>query len=191
MLRRWPPLRPGAKETFERLASALWFAGVCLLLYLTIHAQLARAAEFPKDIGAGTLLFQAGDRYEPAAPLATDVRMSIAGVVARVTVAQRFYNDGTEWAEAVYAFPLPDDAAIDHLQMRVGDRVIEGEIHEREQAEQIYGAARAAGKPASLVRQSTPNLFTTAVANIGPGESIDITCRPRATTRASSRCASR
>jgi Ca-activated chloride channel family protein len=183
MLRRWPPLPPGAKDTFERLVSALWFAGVCLLLYLTIHAQLARAAEFPKDIGAGTLLFQAGDRLEPAEPLATDVRMSIAGIVARVTVAQRFHNPGTEWAEAVYAFPLPDDAAVDRLQMRVGERIIEGEIHEREQAEKIYGAAREAGQRASIVRQSTPNLFTTAVANIGPGESIDITIEYLQTAR--------
>ncbi len=175
MVRRMPPLPPSVKETLERIAVALWFAGVCWLLYMTLHAQLARAAEFPQDIGAGTLLFQAADSYAPAAPLATDVRMSVAGVVARVTVAQRFRNPGSEWAEAVYAFPLPDDAAVDRLQMKIGERVVEGEIHEREQAERIYGAARAAGQRASLMRQSTPNLFTTAVANIAPGESIDIT----------------
>ena len=150
---------------------------------MTLHAQLARAAEFPQDIGAGTLLFQAADGYAPAAPLATDVRMSVAGVVARVTVAQRFRNPGSEWAEAVYAFPLPDDAAVDRLQMKIGERVVEGEIHEREQAERIYGAARAAGQRASLVRQSTPNLFTTAVANIAPGESIDITIEYLQTAR--------
>ena len=183
MVRRMPPLPPGVKETLERLVAVLWFAGVCLLLYMTLHAQLARAAEFPQDIGAGTLLFQAADGYAPAAPLATDVRMSVAGVVARVTVAQRFRNPGTEWAEAVYAFPLPDDAAVDRLQMRIGERVVEGEIHEREQAERIYGAARAAGQRASLVRQSTPNLFTTAVANIAPGESIDITIEYLQTAR--------
>jgi Ca-activated chloride channel homolog len=171
----WPPLPPGVKETLERLAFALWFAGVCVLLYLTLQAQLARAAEFPKDIGAGTLLFESGDGFDPAAPLSTDVRMSVAGVVARVSVAQRFRNPGGNWAEAVYAFPLPDDAAVDRLLMKIGERVIEGEIHEREQAERIFGTARAAGQRASLVRQDTPNLFTTAVANIAPGESIDIT----------------
>ena len=29
MVRRMPPLPPGVKETLERLAVALWFAGVC------------------------------------------------------------------------------------------------------------------------------------------------------------------
>ncbi len=171
----WPPLPPNVKATLERLAFALWFAGVCALLYLTLQAQLARAAEFPKHIGAGTLLFESGNGFDPAAPLSTDVRMSVAGIVARVSVAQRFRNPGANWAEAVYAFPLPDDAAVDRLLMKIGERVIEGEIHEREQAERIYGTARAAGQRASLVRQDTPNLFTTAVANIAPGESIDIT----------------
>ena len=71
--------------------------------------------------------------------------------------------------------PLPDDAAVDTLKMTIGERVIEGEIHERAQAEKIYGEARAAGQHASLVRQTSANLFTTAVANIGPGESLDIT----------------
>jgi hypothetical protein len=46
--RSLPPLPPGIKETLERLAAALWYAGVCLLLYLTLQAQLARAAEFPQ-----------------------------------------------------------------------------------------------------------------------------------------------
>jgi len=183
MVKRLPSLPPGTKEALERLALALWFAAIGALFYLTLHAQLARAAEFPKDIGTGTLLFQLGNDFAPAAPLSTDVRMSVAGVVARVAVTQRFRNPGAEWAEAIYAFPLPDDAAVDRLQMKIGERVVEGEIHEREQAEKIYGAARAAGQRASLVRQSTPNLFTTSVANIAPGESIDITIEYLQTAR--------
>ena len=61
--------------------------------------------------------------------------------------------------------------------------MIEGEIHERAQAEKIYGEARAAGQHASLVRQTSANFFTTAVANIGPGESIDITIEYLQTAR--------
>ena len=168
----------------EDWAGILFAIGVGLLLYATLHTQLARAAEFPKDVGAGTLLFQTADGgFDPSAPLSTDVRISVAGVVARVAIAQRFRNTGTTWAEAVYALPLPDDAAVDTLKMTVGDRVIEGEIHERAQAEKIYGEARAAGQHASLVRQTSANLFTTAVANIGPGESIDITIEYLQTAR--------
>ena len=79
--------------------------------------------------------------------------------------------------------PLPDDAAVDRLSMKIGERIIEGEIHERQQAERIYGEARAAGQRASLVRQTSANLFTTAVANIAPGEHIDITIEYLQTAR--------
>ena len=76
--------------------------------------------------------------YASTPPLSTDMRVSIAGVVARVSIVQTFANTGGEFSEAVYALPLPDDAAVDRLTMKVGDRVVEGEIHEREQAEHVY-----------------------------------------------------
>ena len=167
----------------EELATAVWLACVICWVLLVFVTQAARAADFP-PVGAGTLLFtSASGGYTASAPLSTDIQVSIAGVVARVAVVQRFANDGGGFAEAVYALPLPDDAAVDRLTMRVGDRVIEGEIREREQAEHVYSAARAAGQRASLVRQNTPNLFTTAVANIGPGESIEITIEYLQTAR--------
>jgi Ca-activated chloride channel family protein len=180
----WTALSPRVLEELEAWGGVLLALTAALLLYATLKAQAAQAAEFPSELGAPTLLFQAADGgYAAAAPLQTDLRISVAGVVARVRVAQRFRNDGTSYVEAVYALPLPDDAAVDRLLMQIGDRVIEGEIHERQQAERIYGEARAAGQRASLVRQTSANLFTTAVANIGPGESIDITIEYLQTAR--------
>ena len=161
-------LRGAARPSGRRLASA-----ACVTL-AALWFRSAAAAELPADIGSGTLLFRSEAGFDAAAPLSTDVHISVAGIVARVAVAQRFRNGGPEWAEAVYAFPLPDGAAVDRLTMRVGERSIEGEIREKEQAERVYREARDAGQPASLVTQTTPNLFTTAVANIAPGESIDI-----------------
>lgn len=142
----------------------------------------AAGAESLDGIGAGTLLlrpaesgFDAGESgFEPAAPLATDVTMEISGVIARVTVEQRFRNTTSGWVEALYVFPLPDDAAVDRLRMRIGERMIEGEIKERARAEAIYREARDTGRRASLVSETTANLFTTSVANIGPGEEIDV-----------------
>jgi Ca-activated chloride channel family protein len=148
--------------------------GICWLVLATINSQVARASGFP-EVGAGTLLIHSAAGFNPAAPLSTDVRISVAGIVARVAMTQRFRNPGNTSIEAVYAFPLPDEAAVDRLLMRIGERLIEGEIREREQAERIYTEARNAGQRASLVTQTTPNLFTTAVANIGPGEIVEIT----------------
>ena len=160
-------------RVLKKIAFFLWMAGIGWLVLATITAQVARASGFP-EVGAGTLLIHSSAGFDPAAPLSTDVRISVAGIVARVAVTQRFRNPGAMPIEAVYAFPLPDEAAVDRLSMRIGERLIEGEIREREEAERVYTQARDAGQRASIVTQSTPNLFTTAVANIGPGEIIEI-----------------
>ena len=92
--------------------------------------------------------------------------------MARATVRQTFRNATDEWVEGVYVFPLPEQAAVDHLLMKVGERTIEGRIREREQAKAEYQQARDSGRKASLVEQERPNIFTTSVANLGPGESL-------------------
>jgi Ca-activated chloride channel family protein len=147
---------------------------VCLLASFLIfgHRQAAAA----EDIGAGTLTFTAENQQSFDAPrLHTEVQMKITGIVARVEVHQRFENPGEQWVEGVYAFPLPENSAVDRLRMTVGERVIVGEIHEKVEAQQLYEQAKASGRTASLVQQHRANLFRTSVANIGPHEVIDVT----------------
>lgn len=116
----------------------------------------------------------AADGYTMAPLLNTDVNIQVNGLVARVSVMQEFENDSADWVEGTYVFPLPDTAAVDHLRMYIGDRFIEGEIREKAEARKEYEAARASGKKTSLVEQQRANLFTTAVANIAPGEKVII-----------------
>jgi Ca-activated chloride channel family protein len=92
--------------------------------------------------------------------------------VARVKVRQEFRNEGGEWVEGIYVFPLPDKAAVDRMRLHIGGRFIEGEIREKEQAKKEYEQARQNGKKASLVQQQRANLFTTSVANVAPGELV-------------------
>jgi Ca-activated chloride channel family protein len=120
------------------------------------------------------LLVPAADGYTTAPLLNTDVNIQVNGLVARVSVMQEFENDSADWVEGTYVFPLPDTAAVDHLRMYIGDRFIEGEIREKEQARKEYEAAKASGRKTSLVEQQRANLFTTAVANIAPGEKVII-----------------
>jgi Ca-activated chloride channel family protein len=120
----------------------------------------------------GSLLMRMADGYQTAALLDTNVNITVNGLVARVSVMQEFRNEGTEWVEGIYVFPLPDEAAVDHMRLYVGDRFIEGEIREKEQARKEYEQAKREGKKTSLVEQQRANLFTTSVANIGPGETV-------------------
>ncbi len=128
------------------------------------------------DAEQGSLLLRTerAGVFLPAPVLETEVRIRAAGLLARATVTQRFHNPTDEWLEGVYVFPLPDGAAVDGLRMIVGERIVEGRIEEREEAKRVYSEARAQGKKASLVEQERPNIFTTSVANIGPGENIEI-----------------
>ncbi len=108
----------------------------------------------------------------PAVRLGTDIVADVDGQTARVTVTQAFRNTSDEWMEATYLYPLPDDGAVDTLKMVVGDRVFEGEIKPREEAQQIYEEAKANGQKAGLVEQSRPNMFRNSIANVGPGETV-------------------
>jgi Ca-activated chloride channel family protein len=128
------------------------------------------------DVEGGCLLLatEVDGVYLPAPGQETEVTIRVAGPVARAEVRQRFRNPTNAWVEGVYVFPLPDGAAVDGLRMVVGDRVIEGEVREREEAAAVYEAARREGRRASLVEQERPNLFTTSVANLGPGEELEV-----------------
>jgi Ca-activated chloride channel family protein len=105
----------------------------------------------------------------------TDVKAEVSGALARVTVTQRFVNPYKDKIEAVYTFPLPQNAAVDDMTMVVGSRTVRGKIKRREEARALYEAARAAGHVASLLDQERPNIFTQSVANIMPGEQVRIT----------------
>ncbi|HAP92887.1 MAG TPA: hypothetical protein DCM52_05325, partial [Gammaproteobacteria bacterium] len=56
--------------------------------------------------------------------------MDITGTINRVKLTQTFTNPSNDWVEGVYVFPLPADSAVDHLDMIIGKRIIEGQIKE-------------------------------------------------------------
>lgn len=129
-----------------------------------------------KAPGCGALLCKL-PRQEETIPVPlehTDVNASISAYIATVDVSQKFANPFDEKIEAVYVFPLPQNAAINEFLMTVGDRKIRGIIRDRDEAKKIYDAAKRRGHVASLLTQERPNIFTQKVANIEPGKNIDI-----------------
>lgn len=165
---------------FSALAAGLGVSAllVLLILSLSLATPVAHAAETetmrPSDATSGSFLVRVrpSGTYVQSPTLATDVAIKVSGMVARVTVSQQFHNASQEWVEGIYVFPLPENAAVDRLRMKVGERIIDGQIREREQARAQYEAARQAGKRASLIEQERPNIFTSSVANLGPGETL-------------------
>ena len=111
-------------------------------------------------------------RHTDATRLGMDVDLIVSGPTIRARVTQIFRNPTQNWVEATYVYPLPAGGAVDTLKMVVGDRVIIGDIKERQQARVIYEQARQNGQRAALTEQERPNIFTNSVANIGPGETV-------------------
>ncbi len=157
----------------------------CIIIFLLLGSlSQAGAVEVPEenrtitydDLQRGELLIPATKkgRFTPAPLLDQQVRIFISGMTAKAVVRQQFENRSSEWIEAVYAFPLPDESAVEKLRMQVGERIIEGEIKEKKEAKKIYEKAKSEGKKSSLLVQRRPNIFTTSVANIGPGERITV-----------------
>ena len=151
-------------------------ASFLLILFAFTFAPSAFAQDDSQRATPGSLgAFGVKGRARGLCPLKhTDVRASVAGFLARVTVTQEFENPFKEKIEAVYTFPLPQAAAVDDMTMEVGGRTVKGKIMRREEAKQVYRTARDAGQVASLLDQERPNVFTQSVANVMPGESVTV-----------------
>jgi Ca-activated chloride channel family protein len=128
----------------------------------------------PGEMRAGSLLLRSTElgAFVEAPRVGTDVDITVSGPTARARVTQVFRNPTEGWVEAVYVYPLPEGGAVDSLRMVIRDRVVIGDIKERKEARAIYEEAKAAGRKTTLLEQERPNLFTNAVANIGPGETV-------------------
>jgi len=151
-------------------------AALAVLLALALTAGFAVTAAGAPPITQGSLqVTDAEGRWVGQCPLKhTEVHGEISGFLARVRVVQLFTNPYQDKIEAVYTFPLPQNAAVDDMTLTVGDRTVRGRIKTREEARAVYEAARAAGHVAGLLDQERPNIFTQSVANIMPGQQVRI-----------------
>ena len=104
----------------------------------------------------------------------TSAEVRISGVIAAVTVKQRYRNRGIDPIEAIYLFPASTRAVVNAMKMTIGERVIEATIQEKHKAKAIYQQAKDEGKRTSLLEQQRPNVFQMNVANILPGDTVEV-----------------
>ena len=154
---------------------------ILLAIFLSVLGPAVKAAPSfelekmrPSQARAGALLLELEGGMRAAPTLSTDVEVHVTGMIARTRVVQRFHNPTPDWVEGIYVFPLPERSAVDAMRMIVGGRVLEGEIQTRAEAVTTYQKAKSEGRKATLVEQERPNLFTTSVANLGPGEDVQV-----------------
>jgi len=170
----WHAIKPSILRAMRMAAAILVGIAAFFLSFERGHSAPGDAALLrgPGDARSGSLLLKTDNGYADANRLGIDVDLTVSGPTIRARVTQIFRNPTQDWVEATYVYPLPDGAAVDTLKMEIGDKVVVGDIKERQQARIIYEQARASGQKAALTEQERPNIFTNSVANIGPGETV-------------------
>src|SRR5215216_1884697 len=164
------------REIFPKLLLTLSLVVIALpVLIVSFVSSTTVSAQTGETSGSLTVIDGEGKPSRMCPLKHTDVKAEISGFISRVVVTQQFENPFKEKIEAVYAFPLPQNAAVDDMTMIVGERTVRGKILPREEAQAVYEAARAGGQVASLLDQERPNVFTQSVANILPGEKVVVT----------------
>jgi len=151
-----------------------------LIFLITNFMPLPTLAEggLYDDITTGSLKTVSGDGDVLELPLKhTAVKAEIDGSIAQVVVEQEFHNPFSDPIEAIYVFPLPEDAAVDQMEMHIGDKIVKAVIKTSEEARQTYEEAKRQGQRTALLEQERPNIFTQSVANIMPGDQITIQIR--------------
>lgn len=151
----------------------------CLLRGAPVRAQRS-------DDGTGALRGTAGGRSVELPLVEMRAELYVTGPLLHAIVTQRFENPYDASVDADYTFPLPDRAAVDAMELHVGARVIVAEVREKQAARAEFEQAKREGKRASLVEQQRPNLFSTRVANIAAGETVNVRLEYREELRATS-----
>ncbi len=130
------------------------------------------------DVGGGELRVDGADEAGVSGALVLEesaILAEVNGGLARVALTQWFANPYDQPISATYLLPLPQNAAVDRMELVCGDRHVEGIVLERAAAKDLYEEARAEGRKAALLEQERTNLFTQSIANLCPGEEVELT----------------
>ncbi len=106
---------------------------------------------------------------------AVRVAASTSGGIACSTLVQTYRNPYAEPLEVVYTLPLPADGAVIGYTMRLGERVIRGEVRPREEAKEAYEKAMFEGRSAALLEQDRDDTFTQRLGSLPAGQHAEIT----------------
>ncbi|CAF3121684.1 unnamed protein product [Rotaria socialis] len=105
------------------------------------------------------------------------VEATIRSFAADVTIKQVFRNDEATPIEAVYCFPIEEQAAVYAFVAHIDDREIIANLKEKQEAQQEYSDALRQGQGAYLLEQNekSQDNFIINVGGLLPGKECHIT----------------
>ncbi len=118
--------------------------------------------------------FSEGKKVENLPLAMTKVDITVAGVIADVSLTQTYENRGNVPIEAIYVFPASARASVYSVTMTIGNRVVVANIQERQKARAVYEQAKTEGRSATLLEQQDVGAFRMNLANVLPGDKIKV-----------------
>lgn len=149
-------------------------AALTVMLALTPHAQAQPAVHPDKTLSPYFVVPGSDGDAPPLLLQGTEVDIQVAGVIANVKVLQVYHNQSDHPINPTYVFPASTRAAVHGLTMRIGSKQIRAQIKERQAARREFERAEAAGKTATLLEQERANVFRMSLANVMPGDRIEV-----------------
>jgi Ca-activated chloride channel family protein len=167
--------KTGKEETEMHLISKGFLPFIfAMALFSSVSAQGQPMEETNKTLSP-YFFVKSDDASVDQLPLkSTSADVKVTGVIADVVVTQIYKNEGKKPLEAIYIFPASTRAAVHGMKMTIGKRTIIAKIQERKEARRQYEEAKQQGRSASLLEQQRPNVFQMNVANILPGDLIQV-----------------
>jgi Ca-activated chloride channel family protein len=105
------------------------------------------------------------------------IEATLNDLFCEMEVNQTFNNSGKTNIEAVYTFPLPHDAVLLDLFVKIGERELRGAVLPKAKASQQYEQTISDGHGAIMLEKADDGIYTVNVGNLLPGESAKLTYR--------------
>lgn len=99
-----------------------------------------------------------------------DIQVDVQGFTAHVVASMKYRNNEEKPIEAIYIFPLDEDAAVCGFQAIIDGRTIVAELQDEEEALGTYEDALSSGQSAFLLEESdeSSDMFQISVGNLPP-----------------------
>ena len=124
------------------------------------------------DLNRPSSLVSVDGRAYPLKSASVNARAE--GGIAATTLAQTYENPYAETLEVLYTLPLPADGAVIGYTVRMGTRVIRGEVRKRDEAKEEYRKALFEGRTAALLEQERADTFSQKLGSLPPGETVTV-----------------
>lgn len=115
---------------------------------------------------AAGLLTPVGTAQQPLALESHHVRVVINNGFARTEVEQVFANPNPVALEAIYEAPVPEKGALSELTIWAGEKVLQGEVVSKQDAERIYQEEKSQGKEVGKASQESYQRYEFSVSPV-------------------------